>query len=235
MSVNLGTLGFVSDNSGLATRFLQASSQITWPLARYANYQDLVSLGRDLTAIVTDYHHNGTTAVELQKQLAERGMHLPMLILCDDKLPPHEVLAVCRSGCYQIIPTTIGGEELFQTLQGLRAVATVYSQCESERRRFRTLFHSLSQDERSVAKLIIEGKPNKVIAARFDVSLRTIESRRARIFAKTNSESVCELAKAMAILEGKMFSLEKVIDPLPTEVKATVLQLLTNHHEQIEA
>ena len=46
-----------------------------------------------------------------------------------------------------------------------------------------------------VLKLLTTGKANKVIASQLDVSLRTVEARRAAIFEKLGVDSVAELMK----------------------------------------
>ncbi len=42
---------------------------------------------------------------------------------------------------------------------------------------------------------MIEGLANKVIARRMEVSVRTVENRRQRIFEKTGTESLAELIR----------------------------------------
>ena len=49
--------------------------------------------------------------------------------------------------------------------------------------------------------LIVQGKPNKLIAKQLNMSIRTIESRRHEVFAKMGVESVAELVRLA--IEGK--------------------------------
>jgi DNA-binding NarL/FixJ family response regulator len=57
--------------------------------------------------------------------------------------------------------------------------------------------------EREVLELIVEGKPNKVVAAELGVSQRTVEIHRARVMAKTQATSFAHLLKmAMLVREG---------------------------------
>ncbi len=59
----------------------------------------------------------------------------------------------------------------------------------------------LTAKECQVLDLMMEGRPNKVIAKRLGVSLRTVEVRRQRIFQKMNTRSVAELVRM--ILEAQ--------------------------------
>lgn len=54
-------------------------------------------------------------------------------------------------------------------------------------------FKVLTRRERDVLTYVIMGKQNKVIAAELDVSQRTIEAHRARIFTKMRVRNAVEL------------------------------------------
>jgi DNA-binding NarL/FixJ family response regulator len=62
-------------------------------------------------------------------------------------------------------------------------------------------FSVLSDRERQVLQLLAEGLATKVVAARLDVSVKTVESHRAHIMAKLDLHSIAELTK-YAIREG---------------------------------
>jgi FixJ family two-component response regulator len=52
---------------------------------------------------------------------------------------------------------------------------------------------SLTPQERQVMDLMMSGLSNKAMAKKLDVSIRTIESRRQRVFRKLNAKSLPEL------------------------------------------
>ena len=54
---------------------------------------------------------------------------------------------------------------------------------------------TLSEKERSVLDLILEGQPNKEIARALGVSVRTVENRRSRVFHKLNASSLSHLVR----------------------------------------
>jgi len=60
---------------------------------------------------------------------------------------------------------------------------------------------ALSEREREVLQLIAEGKSTKEIAGRLDVSVKTVETHRARIMERLGVHSVAELTK-YAVREG---------------------------------
>ena len=55
----------------------------------------------------------------------------------------------------------------------------------------------LTERERDVMRLVVEGRPNKLIADELDISVRTVEVHRARVFEKMDVRSAVELANAL--------------------------------------
>ena len=55
----------------------------------------------------------------------------------------------------------------------------------------------LTERERDVMQLVVEGLPNKLIADQLDISIRTVEVHRARVFDKMEVKSAVELANLL--------------------------------------
>lgn len=58
----------------------------------------------------------------------------------------------------------------------------------------------LTERERDVMRLVVEGLPNKLIADQLDISVRTVEVHRSRVFDKMEVKSAVELANLMRTL-----------------------------------
>jgi two-component system, LuxR family, response regulator FixJ len=58
---------------------------------------------------------------------------------------------------------------------------------------------ALTVREREVMALVIEGKPNKVIAEALDISIRTVEFHRANVMEKMGATSVATLVQLVAL------------------------------------
>ena len=61
----------------------------------------------------------------------------------------------------------------------------------------------LTEREREVMRLVVEGRPNKLIADALDISVRTVEVHRARVFDKMDVKSAVELANLLVSLERR--------------------------------
>ena len=55
----------------------------------------------------------------------------------------------------------------------------------------------LTERERDVMRLVARGLPNKLIADELDISVRTVEVHRARVFDKMEVKSAVELANLL--------------------------------------
>jgi two-component system response regulator FixJ len=56
---------------------------------------------------------------------------------------------------------------------------------------------TLTQREREVLRLVIDGLPSQVIARRLGTSIKTVDVHRARIKAKTDAESLGALVRGV--------------------------------------
>ncbi len=64
-----------------------------------------------------------------------------------------------------------------------------------EHTRLQALFRNISTREHSVLEMVLNGVPNKQIAKELQVSVRTVEARRAKIYRKCEVQSVTELVR----------------------------------------
>jgi FixJ family two-component response regulator len=71
----------------------------------------------------------------------------------------------------------------------------------SEMGHLRTRFAQLSERERQVLELILDGLPNKLIAREIGLSTRTVESHRSRIYLKLGANSLAQLVRSVMKLE----------------------------------
>jgi len=55
----------------------------------------------------------------------------------------------------------------------------------------------LTERERDVMRLVVEGRPNKLIADALGISVRTVEVHRARVFEKMDVKSAVELTNLL--------------------------------------
>ncbi len=148
--------------------------------------------------LVVDVRMPGMSGLELQEAMRQRGMDLPVIVITGHGDVAMAVRAM-KAGAVDFIEKPFNDQIFIDAVQralGLRKVrgaAPPTDRTEIERR-----IGILSPREREVMQLVVEGKPNKVVATRLGLSTRTVEVHRAKVMDKMQARSLAELVR-MAI------------------------------------
>ena len=148
--------------------------------------------------LVLDVRMPGTSGLVLFERLAERGMLpvLPILFLTGHGDVPTAVAAVKR-GAFDFVEKPFSNNALVDRIeQALQRSAEALALRRGRHAAERALAE-LTDREREVMHLVIEGRPNKLIADALSISVRTVEVHRSRVFEKLNVKSAVELANKL--------------------------------------
>jgi two-component system response regulator DctR len=153
---------------------------------------------RDPSCLLLDVRMPGMNGLALFERLIERKLTevLPVIFLTGHGDVPTAVAAVKR-GAFDFVEKPFSDNALVdRALQALEA-----SKAAIQRRDQRALvaqrLAELTEREREVMRLVIQGAPNKIMADQLDISVRTIEVHRARVFDKMQVKSAVELANLL--------------------------------------
>jgi FixJ family two-component response regulator len=155
--------------------------------------------------------------IQLAGHLAAQNDRLP-LILTGAKAPVRAVVRAMQLGAVTFLEKPYPADELCATLPAAleidrkRRAQSSYISAAKQR------LGRLSPQEQQVLDFMLAGSPNKVIAKRLGVSLRTVEYRRHDIFVKTETESLPELVRLVTDLE----LMEKTNRPRPAQARPAV-------------
>ncbi len=154
------------------------------------------------SCLVLDVRMPGTSGIVLFERLAERGLLplLPVIFLTGHGDVPTAVAAVKR-GAFDFVEKPFSNNGLVDRVElALQSSAQALLGRRSQREHQQALAE-LTEREREVMKLVIDARPNKLIADELGISVRTVEVHRARVFDKMNVRSAVELANLLATLE----------------------------------
>lgn len=147
--------------------------------------------------LVADIRMLGMSGLELQEELKRRDVGLPVIVITAYPSTPLTVRAIL-GGAVTLLEKPYENENLWDAV---RKALTQDAATRAEREHTRDIRRRvalLTPSEREVLGLMIEGIPNKTIAKRLSLSVRTVENRRQAVFAKMQADSVAELVR-MAI------------------------------------
>ena len=150
------------------------------------------------SCLVLDVRMPGTSGLVLFERLADRDLlpALPVIFLTGHGDVPTAVAAVKR-GAFDFVEKPFSNNGLVDRVE--RALA-VSAETLARRRGavgVQKLLGELTERESDVMRLVIEGRPNKLIADALGISVRTVEVHRARVFDKMNVKSAVELANLL--------------------------------------
>jgi FixJ family two-component response regulator len=102
-----------------------------------------------------------------------------------------------KAGAIEFLQKPFNDQLLLDTVQSaLTTYGAVWDQ-ETRRQECNKSLAALTKRELEVLNLLRTGKPNKLIAAALDISVRTVEGHRATIMAKTGARSLGELIEML--------------------------------------
>lgn len=144
--------------------------------------------------LVTDIRMRGMSGLELQEELRSRNISLPVIVLTAHARTPLTVRAI-KAGAVTLLDKPYESEDLWDAIRGALAVDAADRAKHERLHALRARLEQLTPSERAVLDMVVAGKPNKTIAQRLDVSVRTVENRRREVLQKLQADSVAELVR----------------------------------------
>src|SRR5262245_25208002 len=148
--------------------------------------------------VVLDVRMPGMSGLDLQSELARRGIGLPTILITGHAEVPSAVRAV-KAGAIDFIEKPFSDEVLLDRVR--QGIEMDRQEREARERRAEVVrrLGLLTQREREVLELVVAGRPNKEIAATLGLSPKTVEVHRAHVMEKMQATSVAELVRLALI------------------------------------
>jgi len=150
------------------------------------------------SCLVLDVRMPGTSGLVLFESLAQRGLlpTLPVIFLTGHGDVPTAVAAVKR-GAFDFVEKPFSNNTLVDRVEQALQLSAQALLARRGLDHTARAWSELTEREREVAHLVIEGRPNKLIADELAISVRTVEVHRARVFEKMGVKSAVELANLL--------------------------------------
>jgi two-component system, LuxR family, response regulator FixJ len=144
--------------------------------------------------LVLDMMMPGMNGLELQRELLDRGIEIPVIVLTGYGDVPTAVRAL-KNGAVEFLEKPFNDDVLLEQIR-------LALMLDGRRRRERDvldLVHEriarLTPREYEILALVVDGLSSKEIAGRLTVSFKTVEAHRAKIMRKMEAESVAQLVR----------------------------------------
>lgn len=151
--------------------------------------------------LVLDIRMPGMSGMELQEKLNEIHAILPIIFITGHGDVPMAVKAI-QYGAADFIQKPFRDQDLLDRInKAIEQDASNRAQL-LETRDIEERLSNLTPREKEVLELIVDGRPNKVIAADLEVSQRTVEIHRARVMDKMRASSLAHLVRMVMRLRN---------------------------------
>jgi two-component system response regulator DctR len=155
-------------------------------------------LPREAGCILLDVRMPGQSGLALFEKLITSGLAQawPVIFLTGHADVPTAVDTVKR-GAFDFCEKPFTDNALVDLVE--QALALSHSRLVTRQihQELSTRLSELTERERDVMQLVVEGLPNKLIADQLEISVRTVEVHRSRVFDKMNVKSAVELANLL--------------------------------------
>ena len=148
--------------------------------------------------ILLDVRMPGQSGLALFEKLIASGLAQawPVIFLTGHADIPTAVDTVKR-GAFDFCEKPFSDNVLVDRIEQALALSKLRMDARHIHSELQTRLSELTDRERDVLRLVIEGLPNKLIADQLDISVRTVEVHRSRVFDKMNVKSAVELANLL--------------------------------------
>ena len=170
-------------------------------LEKAASVANASSLPQQAGCILLDVRMPGMSGLALFEHLQASGMAQawPVIFLTGHADVPTAVDSVKR-GAFDFCEKPFSDNALVDRVEQALRLSQDRLNARTQQDFLQSRLAELTDRERDVMRLVVEGLPNKLIADQLDISVRTVEVHRSRVFDKMEVKSAVELANLMRTL-----------------------------------
>jgi len=149
--------------------------------------------------LVLDLRMPGGSGLDLQRELAQRGVEIPVIFLTGHGDIPTTVRAM-KAGAVEFLTKPVRPKELLGAIRTAIERDRASRRARGELSELRARYERLTAREREVMRFVVAGLLNKQIAAELGAAERTVKFHRAHLMEKMRADSLAELVRMAARL-----------------------------------
>jgi len=155
----------------------------------------LQSLPLDVpSCLVLDVRLPGLSGLNLQRELSERGMNIPIIFVTGHGDIPMSVQAM-KAGAVEFLTKPFRDQDLLDAIEQALERDRAARRQQAEMAGLRQRYGTLTAREREVMRLAVAGLLNKQIAFQLGTSEKTVNVQRSRVMQKMQADSLAALVR----------------------------------------
>jgi FixJ family two-component response regulator len=197
-----GSIVFIIDDDALyrasAERLVRS---VGFSVQGFASANDFLRSPRPNvpSCLILDVRLPGLSGLDLQQELADAGVHLPIIFVTGHGDIPMSVQAM-KAGAVEFLTKPFRDQTLLDAIRQALQRDRVTRRQRARNAELHRRYESLGAREREVFKCVISGMLNKQIADELGTTERTIKFHRGHIMQKMQVKSLVELVRVAEAL-----------------------------------
>jgi FixJ family two-component response regulator len=146
------------------------------------------------SCLVLDVRLPGESGLDLQRELAEANVHIPIIFITGHGDIPMSVRAM-KAGAVEFLPKPFRDQDLLDAIRVALERDRDRRQHQAETAALQGRFESLTPREREVLPLVVSGLLNKQVAAELGTTEATVKVHRSQLMRKMGADSLPDLVR----------------------------------------
>jgi RNA polymerase sigma factor (sigma-70 family) len=192
------TVFIVDDDADVLRSMRYLVESIGLPVETFASAQEFLAwfVPELPGCLVLDVRMPGLSGLDLQDQLRERRIEIPVIFITGYGDVPMAVRAM-KAGAVEFLQKPVPDQVLLDHIQAAVARDLSRYRANAERREIAARLSGLTPRERQVLDRVAAGVSNREIGEQLGVSPKTVESHRAKVMRKMQATSVLHLVRML--------------------------------------
>ena len=197
-----GIVFVIDDDAGIRRALERLISSVGLTVETFDSAQAFLDRKppEESACVVTDVRMPGISGLDLQKELADADIPIPVIVMTGHGTVPMSVRAM-KAGAVDFLQKPIDEQVLLDAVHQAIDRDRQSRARQTREQLIRERVESLTPREREVFQLLALGRSNKEVARELDMSVGTAKKHRENLQRKLDCHSAAELAR-LAIREG---------------------------------
>ena len=153
--------------------------------------------------VTVDVRMPGKSGLQLQEELNARRNLMPVIVLTGHADVPIAIRAM-KQGAHDFLEKPYSDEKLLASVKSALQAGLAIDEAEYKKNLAARAIGKLTEREREVMCLVVDGYTNKAVAAELGISEKTVEVHRARVMEKTDAKTLSDLVRLCLVLRDQL-------------------------------